>query len=211
MPPAKRGRVCSIQVLLDLGPLLSAAIRGVPARLCQVTYIHLDKQLSDERQRRRMMWGEEQVHATVDVDWVRQMRDLYVRFEKLQPWTLLVLDRRQRLTLRVLGQAQWAEVHLRERAVLQEALEWDHLLEYLILAQERVGRRWLKGQQGQGWAYLLVVARVRRSIIATQQQAESTLSSIARKERRYRRRLTKYILTELYAVDCHGGVFPRTP
>ena len=75
-----------------------------------------------------------------------------MRFERLQRWTLLVLDRRQRLTLRVMGQVQWAEVYLRERAVQQESLERDHLVEYLILAQERVGRRWL-GACG-GWSGL---------------------------------------------------------
>lgn len=45
---------------------------------------------------------------------------------------------RRRLALRELGQAQWAEVYLRERVVRQEALEWDHLSKHLFLAQERV-------------------------------------------------------------------------
>ena len=83
----------------------------------QITYVNLDVQLEDEGQRRMQVRQEEQLQATIEVDYWRQQLDYQLRFERLQRWTLLVLDRRQRLTLRVMGQVQWAEVYLRERAV----------------------------------------------------------------------------------------------
>ena len=137
----------------------------------------------------------------IEVDYWKQHLELHVRFERLQRWTLLVLDRRQRLTLRVMGQVQWAEVHLRERAVHQELLERDHLLDYLILAQERAGRRLLRGMRGLEWANLLSAARVQRDVIALQQQSESTMSEIARIERLCRHNLSLHILYELCGLQ----------
>uniref|UniRef100_A0A7S1N4M1 Uncharacterized protein n=1 Tax=Eutreptiella gymnastica TaxID=73025 RepID=A0A7S1N4M1_9EUGL len=123
MPQVERQRQSSVQILLDLGPLLPAVIQRVPQCVYRVTYINLDIQLGDEGQRRRLVRMEEQLRGTVEVECLRQVQDLNVGFNRLQRWTLLVLDRRQRLTLRVMGQVQWAEVHLRERAVMQESLD----------------------------------------------------------------------------------------
>ena len=166
MPSGKRTKQSSVQILLDLGPLLPVVIQRIPKRVLQITYVDLDRQLEDEGQRRQQVRLEEQMRATVEVEFLKNLLDLYVRFEKLQRWTLLVLDRRHRHALRVMGQVQWAEVHLRERAVQQESLERDHLFEFLILAQERAGRRLLRGMQGLEWANLLSTARVQRDMIA---------------------------------------------
>ena len=81
--------------------------------------------------------------------------------------------------------------------MLQQALEWEHLVNYLILAQQRVEGRCIQAQQGQEWAYLLTLARVGWSMVVTQNHAESTLAAVVRRERRYRRRMMQYILTEM--------------
>ena len=140
-PQVKRSKRSSLQVLLDLGPLLPRVVQQVPQRLYKVAYINLDRQPEDEQHRGQLMVREEQARATVETDMLRRELDLWVRCKKLRRWTLLVVDRRLRTTLRVMGQVQWAEVHLREGTARQEGLEWEHLLEYLILAQERVGRK----------------------------------------------------------------------
>ena len=141
MPPGKRARQSSIQILLDLGPLLPAIVQQIPRRVLQITYVNLDLQLEDEGQRRQQVRREEQLRVAIEVEYWTKQLDYVERFERLQRWTLSVLDRRQRPTLGVLGQELWAEVYLRERAVQQELLERDHLIEFLILAQERVERR----------------------------------------------------------------------
>ena len=196
----------SVQVLLDLGPLLPAVIQRIPRRILRITYINLDAQLEDEGQRRQQVRQEEQMRATIEVDYWKQQLEFHVRFERLQRWTLLVLDRRQRLTLRVMGQVPWPEVHLRDRAVQQESLERDHLLDCLILAQERAGRRLLRGMQGLEWANLLSAARVQRDMIVLQQQSESAMSEVARIERLCRHNLSVHILYELCGTQ-RGQLF----
>ena len=154
--------------------------------------------MEDEQIRQRLMRKEEQFREMLVVDSICATRDLNVRFEKLQRWTLMVVERRQLLTLRVMGQVQWAEVHIRSRVVQQEGLEWQHLLEYLILAQKRMERRWLKGERGMEWANLLTSARVGRSLILTQQQADSVRKVVIRKERKSYRKMVKNDFMQLH-------------
>ena len=180
MPVGKREKQSSVQILLDLGPLLPAVIQRIPRRVMQITYVNLDVQLEDEGQRRQLVRREEQLRAAVEADFFRNLLDLNVRFEKLQRWTLLVLDRQHQHSFRVMGQVQWAEVHLRDRAVQQESLERDHLFDFLILAQERAGRRMLRGMQGLEWANLLSTACVQRGMFVLQQQLVSTMGEVAR-------------------------------
>ena len=107
MPSGKRKKQSSVQILLDLGPLLPVVIQRIPKRVLQITYVNLDRQLEDEGQRRQQVRLEEQMRAAVEVEFLRNLLDLNVRFENLQRWTLLVLDRRHRHALRVMGQVQW--------------------------------------------------------------------------------------------------------
>ena len=210
LPERKRQRRSATQILLDLGPLLQPVLQRTPGQLYKATYINLDIQMEDEQIRQRLMRKEEQFREMLVVDSICATRDLNVRFEKLQRWTLMVVERRQLLTLRVMGQVQWAEVHIRSRVVQQEGLEWQHLLEYLILAQKRMERRWLKGERGMEWANLLTSARVGRSLILTQQQADSVRKVVIRKERKSYRKMVENDFMQLHTsleVFCsnNGG------
>ena len=210
LPRRKRQRRSATQILLDLGPLLQPVLQRTPGQLYKATYINLDIQMEDEQIRQRLMRKEEQFREMLVVDSICATRDLNVRFEKMQRWTLMVVERRQLLTLRVMGQVQWAEVHIRSRVVQQEGLEWQHLLEYLILAQKRMERRWLKGERGMEWANLLTSARVGRSLILTQQQADSVRKVVIRKERKSYRKMVENDFMQLHTsleVFCsnNGG------
>mmetsp|Transcript_44662 Transcript_44662/g.80090 ORF Transcript_44662/g.80090 Transcript_44662/m.80090 type:complete len:230 (-) Transcript_44662:446-1135(-) len=167
MPLMKRNRESLVQALLDLGPLLPVVLHCIPRRLCQVTYIDLDNQFQDEGHRRRMVRLEELDRQLVATSRYIAMRDLCVRHERLQRWMIHVLDRRQRSTLWSLGRAALVEVHYRERTVHFEAMARDHLTGFLILAQEGVCRRWVKGLQEQTWANLLTSARIQKYILGT--------------------------------------------